>query len=63
VTPRYSFVWLPWDAALYSFANVVGDDLRPWLYVLLSLQLAVFAAIALVWAERVFRRRVRESVL
>lgn len=63
VTPRYTFVWLPWDAALYSFANVVGDELRPWLYVLLSLQLAVFAAIALVWAERVFRRRVRESVL
>ena len=63
VTPRYTFVWLPWDAALFSFANVVGDELRPWVYVLLSLQLAVFAAIALVWAERVFRRRVREGVL
>ena len=63
LTPRYTFVWLPWDAALFSFANVVGDELRPWVYVLLSLQLAVFAAIALVWAERVFRRRVREGVL
>ena len=63
VTPRYTFVWLPWDAALFSFANVAGHEVHSLAYVLLSLQLAVFAALSLVWAERVFRRRVREGVL
>lgn len=63
LTPRYTFAWLPWDAALFSFANVAADVLRPWPYVLLSLQLAAFAVLGLVWAERAFTRRVRESVL
>jgi hypothetical protein len=53
LVPRYAFAWLPWDAALYAFAGIVGSDISVATYLLLSLQLLVFAALAVGWAVRV----------
>ncbi len=52
LVPRYTFAWLPWDAALYSFANLVSETPQLSTYVLLVTQLLVFAAIALYGAVR-----------
>ncbi len=61
-TPRLTFAWLPWDAALFSFANLVRAEPQGWLYVLLVAELVLFGAVGFVWAERVFRSRVRERL-
>lgn len=53
LVPRYTFAWLPWDAALYSFANIASADFRWGVYVVLAFQLFVFAALGLRWAVRV----------
>jgi len=53
LVPRLTFSWLPWDAALFSFANLAADVPSAGLYVVLSAQLFLFALIALRWAERV----------
>jgi len=52
LVPRYTFAWLPWDAALFSFANIVGPDTHLGTYLVLVCQLFVFAALALSWAVR-----------
>ena len=54
--PRYTFRWLPWDAALFSYAGIVASEMRPWSYAVMSLQLFLFAGIALRWAIRVEAR-------
>ena len=53
LVPRYTFAWLPWDAALYSFANIVGGEFHGGLYAVLACQLFVCAALGLCWAVRV----------
>ncbi len=53
LVPRYTFAWLPWDAALFSFANIVGPQTHLATYVLLGCQLFVFAGLGLSWAVRV----------
>ena len=53
LAPRLSFVWLPWDAALYSFSNLVRDTPSLLTYLVLNAELGAFAAVALVWAARV----------
>ena len=55
LVPRYTFAWLPGDAALFSFANVARDDPDPATYALLGIELLVFTAIGLFWAERAGR--------
>ena len=52
LVPRYTFAWLPWDAALFSFANIVGPDTHLVTYVVLACQLLVFGALGLFWAVR-----------
>jgi len=52
LVPRFTFAWLPWDAALFSFANIVGPDTNLGTYLVLVCQLFVFAALALSWAVR-----------
>lgn len=51
-TPRWTFAWLPWDAALFSFANLAQPEPVASVFVVLVIELAVFAALGLVWAER-----------
>jgi hypothetical protein len=58
LTPRLSFAWLPWDAALFSFANLASTEAKLLPYVLLLLELAVFAALGIWWSARVYRDRV-----
>ena len=53
LVPRYTFAWLPWDAALFSFANIVGPETHLVSYVVLECQLIVFATLGLLWAVRV----------
>ena len=52
LVPRYTFAWLPWDAALFSFANIVGPDTHLGTYLILACQLFVFTGLALSWAVR-----------
>ncbi len=51
-TPRWTFAWLPWDAALFSFANLARPEPAAGVFVVLLIELAVFTALALVWAEQ-----------
>ncbi len=53
LVPRYTFAWLPWDAALFSFSNIVGPDTHLATYVVLACQLLVCAGLGLYWAVRV----------
>jgi hypothetical protein len=62
LTPRWSFAWLPWDAALFSFSNLAGVEPRWWLYLLLIAELVFFSVVGFMWAERDFRTRVRERL-
>jgi len=52
LVPRYTFAWLPWDAALFSFAAIVTREIHLITYALWSLQLLAFAGLALRWAVR-----------
>ncbi len=61
-TPRPTFAWLPWDAALFSFANLVQIRPSPMLYIVLIAELVLFSVFGFVWAERTFRARVRERL-
>ena len=51
-TPRLAFAWLPWDAALYSYANLARPEPVLSVYVLLIIELAAFAALGFSRAER-----------
>lgn len=62
LTPRAAFAWLPWDAALFSFADLVGSDVTTGAYLAKVLELAAFSALGLLWAERVFRGRIVERM-
>ena len=59
-TPRWSFAWLPWDAALFSFANLARTEPVMSAFVLLSGELAIFAALGFAWAERSYGRQLFE---
>ncbi|HXV61292.1 MAG TPA: hypothetical protein VEK15_11400 [Vicinamibacteria bacterium] len=61
LTPRYTFVWLPWDAALFSFENLARTTPEAAPYVLRLLELLVFGTAAFLWAERVFHARLFEG--
>lgn len=52
LVPRYTFAWLPWDAALFSFSNLTRPQPELWIYALLTVQLFVFAGLALWWASK-----------
>jgi hypothetical protein len=60
--PRWSFVWLPWDAALFSFGNLARPQpaLRVWGFLVVVLLL--FVVPGFLWATRSFRHR-QEEVL
>lgn len=60
LTPRAAFVWLPWDASLFSFASLARSGVRAGAGTLLAmvLELLAFSVLGLLWAERVFRRRI-----
>ncbi len=62
LTPRAIFVWLPWDASLFSFAALARSEVTTGSYLAMVLELAVFSALGLLWAERVFTRRVVERM-
>ena len=51
-TPRWTFAWLPWDAALFSFANLARPEPVAAVFVVLLIELTAFTALGLVWAER-----------
>lgn len=55
--PRLAFVWLPWDAALFSFASLASDDVRASPYALSLLELGLFMALGLWWSMKVYRAR------
>jgi hypothetical protein len=55
VVPRYTFAWLPWDAALFSFANLSRAAPEKLPFVLLLLELIAFTAAAFLLAERALR--------
>lgn len=52
LAPRYTFAWLPWDAALFSFDNLARPAPSPTTYVVLVLQLYAFTALGLYIATR-----------
>jgi hypothetical protein len=56
VTPRWSFAWLPWDAALFAFAALARDEAPAGSFGFLVLELGLFAGVALLWADRCHRR-------
>jgi len=56
VTPRWSFAWLPWDAALFAFAALARGEAPGGSFGLLVVELGLFAGMALLWAERCHRR-------
>lgn len=60
LVPRYAFVWLPWDAALYSFGEVARGDLDAGTYAVKLAQLVAFAGLAWIWAGRSFHARIVE---
>jgi hypothetical protein len=64
LTPRAAFVWLPWDAALFSFAGLArpGPGSPPGVYLAMLLELLVFSGVGLLWAERAYRSRVVERM-
>jgi hypothetical protein len=55
VVPRYTFVWLPWDAALFSFANLARAAPEKLPFVLLLLELIAFTTAAFLLAEHALR--------
>jgi hypothetical protein len=55
LTPRWSFAWLPWDAALFAFGALARGDAPGGSFGLLVLELGLFAGVALLWAERCHR--------
>jgi hypothetical protein len=61
--PRWSFVWLPWDASLFSFGNLARPEpvLRVW--GLLLAVLLLFVIPGSLWAERSFRLNRRQELL
>jgi hypothetical protein len=61
VVPRYTFVWLPWDAALFSFANLARAAPEKLPFVLLLLELLTFATAAFLLAEHALRVRLVEQ--
>jgi fluoroquinolone transport system permease protein len=56
--PRLSFAWLPSDAALFAFANLARPDPDAPAYVLYTLLLIGYNALAFLWASRQFEERV-----
>jgi hypothetical protein len=62
-TPRWSFVWLPWDASLFSFGNLARPEPVLWVWGLLVVVLAVFVVPGSLWAERSFRLHRQEEVM
>jgi hypothetical protein len=55
VGPRYTFVWLPWDAALFSFANLARAAPEKLPFVLFLLELIAFTTAAFLLAEHALR--------
>jgi hypothetical protein len=62
-TPRWSFVWLPWDASLFSFGNLARPAPVLWVWGLLVAVLALFAIPGSLWAARSFRLHRQEEVM
>lgn len=62
VTPRWSFIWLPWDAALFSFWNLCGDEPELWLWSVLVVALLAFVSVGSLLAQRSFRLHLQEEV-
>ena len=52
LVPRYTFAWLPWDAALHAFREAVEPAPRPVVYGLLTAQALACAGLGLRWAVR-----------
>ena len=52
LTPRYTFAWLPWDAALFSFQNLARPAPSFTTYVVLALELVAFTGLGLYGAAR-----------
>ena len=59
-TPRWAFAWLPWDAALFSFANLARPEPVTSAFFLLAVELAVFATLGFAWATRRYGRQLVE---
>jgi len=57
---RWAFAWLPWDAALFSFANLARPEPVMSTFLILVLELAIFAALGFAWAERRYGRQLVE---
>jgi fluoroquinolone transport system permease protein len=57
LVPRLTFVWLPWDASLFSFANLARPSPEATQYLLQLFELLLFSIGAFLWAERSLRTR------
>lgn len=56
LVPRYSFAWLPWDAALFSFQNLTRPSPDLVTYAMLLIQIFLFAVGGIWWATRLHAR-------
>jgi fluoroquinolone transport system permease protein len=61
LVPRIAFVWLPWDAALFSFSEIASGETRLLPYAAKVAELTLFTALGCAWASRAFRGRIDEQ--
>lgn len=59
LVPRYVFIWIPTDAALFSFGNLTSNTPSLPLYALYCALLLAYNAIGYWWARRLYQSRVR----
>jgi len=62
VIPVWIFAWVPSHPPLFSFANIVSDQISVLLYVIYLAELAAFNALVFWWSRRVFKIRVRDRL-
>ena len=60
LTPRYLFAWLPWDAALFSFANVARPEPEALTFFAGVAYLSLCVVAGFWWAEQRFQSRARQ---
>ena len=60
LTPRYLFAWLPWDAALFSFANLAQPEPEALTFFTGVTYLSLFVVAGFWWAEQRFKSRARQ---
>lgn len=61
LVPHFTFVWLPWDAALFSFANLASPRPETVPYLLRLVELLGFALLFFRLAERALARHLRNE--